>query len=72
VYPLPRIDIIFDQIKDVKLMSKFDIRDGYYNIWIYPDSQWIITVKTKEGLFEAKVMLFRLSNALATFQHIMD
>jgi hypothetical protein len=27
VYPLPRIDIIFDQMKEAKLMSKFDIRD---------------------------------------------
>jgi hypothetical protein len=39
VYPLPRIDTIFDQMGDAKLMSKFDIRDGYYNIRIHPDSQ---------------------------------
>jgi hypothetical protein len=58
-------------MKDVKLMSKFDIRDGYYNIWIHPNSQWITVVKT-EGLFEVKVMLFGLSNALATFQRMMD
>jgi hypothetical protein len=32
VYPLPCIDTIFDQMGDAKLMSKFDIRDGYYNI----------------------------------------
>jgi hypothetical protein len=32
VYPLPQIDVIFDQMKDAKLMSKFNIRDGYYNI----------------------------------------
>jgi hypothetical protein len=32
VYPLPRIDVIFDQMKEAKLMSKFDIWDGYYNI----------------------------------------
>jgi Reverse transcriptase (RNA-dependent DNA polymerase) len=72
VYPLPQIDIIFDQMKDAKLMSKFDIRDGYYNIWIHLDSQWITAVKTKEGLFEAKVISFGLSNALATFQHMID
>jgi Reverse transcriptase (RNA-dependent DNA polymerase) len=72
VYPLPRIDIIFNQMKEAKLMSKFDIRDGYYNIRIHPDSQWITAVKTEEGLFEAKVMPFGLSNAPATFQHMMD
>jgi Reverse transcriptase (RNA-dependent DNA polymerase) len=71
MYPLPRIDVIFDQMKEAKLMSKFDIRDGYYNIQIHPNSQWITAVKTEEGLFEAKVMPFGLSNALATFQRMM-
>jgi Reverse transcriptase (RNA-dependent DNA polymerase) len=59
-------------MKDAKLMSKFDIRDGYYNIRIHPNSQWITTVKIKEGLFKAKVMPFGLSNAPTMFQHMMD
>jgi hypothetical protein len=53
-------------------MSKFDIRDGYYNVRIHPDSQWITAVKTEEGLFEAKVMPFGLKNAPATFQRMMN
>jgi hypothetical protein len=59
-------------MKEAKLMSKFDIRDGYYNIRIHPDSQWITVVKTEEGLFEAKVMPFGLGNAPAMFQRMMD
>jgi hypothetical protein len=72
VYPLSHIDIIFNQMGDAKLMSKFDIRDGYYNIRIHPDSQWITAVKTDEGLFEAKVMPFGLCNAPAAFQRMAD
>jgi Reverse transcriptase (RNA-dependent DNA polymerase) len=72
VYPLPRINVIFDQMKDAKLMLKFDIRNGYYNVQIHPNSQWITAIKTKEGLFEAKVMPFGLSNTPATFQCMMD
>jgi hypothetical protein len=30
VYPLSHIDTIFNQMGDAKLMSKFDIRDGYW------------------------------------------
>jgi Reverse transcriptase (RNA-dependent DNA polymerase) len=59
-------------MKDAKLMSKFDIIDGYYNIQIHPDSQWITAVKIEEGLFKAKVMPFGLSNAPITFQQMMD
>jgi hypothetical protein len=72
VYPLPRIDTIFDQMGDTKLMSKFDIRDGYYNIRIHPNSQWITAVKTDKGLFEVKVMPFGLCNAPAAFQRMAD
>jgi hypothetical protein len=49
-------------------MSKFDIRDGYYNIWVHPDSWWATAVATEEGLFESKVMTFGLCNAPVTFQ----
>jgi Reverse transcriptase (RNA-dependent DNA polymerase) len=72
VYPLPRINTIFNQMGDTKLMSKFDIRDGYYNICIHPDSQWITVVKMDKGLFEAKVMPFGLCNAPAAFQRMAD
>jgi hypothetical protein len=29
-YPLPRIDDLFDQLKDAKIFLKIDLRSGYY------------------------------------------
>jgi hypothetical protein len=72
VYPLPRIDTLFNQLHGTILMTKFDVRDGYYNIRIKPEDRWKAAFKTPFGLFEPNVMPFRLTNAPAAFQKFMD
>ena len=31
-YPLPRIDDLFDQMKEAKVFSKIDLRSGYHQV----------------------------------------
>jgi hypothetical protein len=54
------------------LMTKFDVHDGYYNIWIKLEDRWKAAFKTPFGLFKPNVMPFGLTNALAAFQKFMD
>ena len=35
-YPLPRIDDLFDQLKDAVHFSKIDLRSGYHQLKIKP------------------------------------
>ena len=50
-----------------KWFFKVDIKDAYYRIRIHEGDKWKTAFRTYYGYFEYLVMLFKLTNALATF-----
>jgi hypothetical protein len=69
----PLIPQVIDRLSGCTCFLKFDIRWGYNNnIQIKKGNKWKATFLTREGLFEPTVMFFRLTNSLATFQHMMN
>jgi hypothetical protein len=46
-YPLPRIDDLFDQLKDAKIFSKIDLRLGYHKVRIKEENIKNTTFKDK-------------------------
>ena len=51
-YPLPCIDILFDQLAKAKVFSMIDLRLGYHQIKIRPKDVPRTTFSTRYGLYE--------------------
>jgi hypothetical protein len=71
-YPLPRIDLLFDQIAGAQVFSKIDLRCSYHQIKIRAEDIPKMAFSMRYGLYEYLVMSFGLTNALAHFIYRMN
>jgi hypothetical protein len=71
-YPIPNIDILFDQLAGSQVLSKVDLRSRYHQIKIHGEDIPKTAFSMRYGLYEYLVMSFRLTNAPAHFMYLMN
>ena len=71
-YPLPHMEDLFDRLQAAAWFSKIDLRTGFYQIELDEEARALTAFRTRYGHFEWTVLPMGLTNAPATFQHLMN
>lgn len=71
-YPFPLVDDQIDQLSNKRVFTSLDLKSGFYQIPIHPDSIAKTAFITEDGHWECLRVAFGLVNAPAIFQKTMN
>ena len=72
MYPLPRIDDLFDQLKGETVFSKIYLRSGYHQVCIKEEDIYKIALWIRYGHYKFVMVLFGFTNSPTTFMCLMN
>jgi len=71
-YPLPRIDDLFDQLRNARVFSKLDLRSGYHQLKVRAEDIEKTAFVSRYGHYEYTVVPYGLTNAPSVFMNLMN
>ena len=71
-YPVPNIEMMFNELKGARFFSKIDLTDGYWHIPIREKDREKTGFATRQGVWQWRCMLMGLKNSSFTFQRVMQ
>lgn len=71
-HPIPTIDETLQALNGAKVFSKVDLKWGYHQIELHPDSRTITTFATHRGLKRYKCLMFGVTAAPELYQHVIQ
>jgi hypothetical protein len=70
--PMPLPNELMDEVRDSKVFTKLDLKNGYHLFRIKKGDEWKTAFNTHRGHYEMTVVPFGLTNAPAFFQTRMN
>ncbi|KAL0168697.1 hypothetical protein M9458_036919, partial [Cirrhinus mrigala] len=71
-YPLPLVPPALEQLREVTIYTKLDLRNAYNLIRIKEGDEWKTAFLTTRGHYEYQVMPYGLANSPAVFQSFIN
>jgi hypothetical protein len=68
----PTLDELICDLNGATTFSKIDLRSGYHQLDLHPDSRYITTFATHRGLYRYKRLIFGVNAAAEIFQHTIQ
>ncbi len=67
-HPMPTIEDLIPELNGSTIFSKINLNKGYHQLELHPESRYITTFTTQQGLFRYKGLCFGINSTAEIFQ----